>query len=79
MDRYDLLVIGGGAAGKYPRTTFFLVQPPRSTSPLFGPSKGFEASRAALRFGYTSRLAWLDGQGAPLLRRMATGVQTARA
>jgi predicted acylesterase/phospholipase RssA len=76
----NLLTLGlAGLAVKYPRTTFFLLQPPRNRSPLFGPSMGFEASRAALRFGYTSTLAWLDTQGAALVQRMAAGVQTARA
>src|SRR5207247_3848622 len=37
---------------KYPRTEFFLIQPSQAKAPLFGPSMGFEASRAALRFGY---------------------------
>ena len=76
----NLLTLGlAGLAVKYPRTTFFLLQPPRNKSPLFGPSMGFEASRAALRFGYTSTLTWLDAQGAALIQRMAAGVQTARA
>ena len=57
---------------KYPRTSFFLLQPPRTTTFLFGPSMGFEASRAALRYGYTSTKEWLADQGAPLLRRMGT-------
>jgi hypothetical protein len=32
---------------------------------------GFEASRAALRFGYDSTREWLAAQGLPLLRRLA--------
>lgn len=55
---------------KFPRTDFFLIQPPRTSTPMFGPSMGFEASRAALRYGYASTKAWLDMQGAPLLRRL---------
>jgi NTE family protein len=55
---------------KYPRTEFFLIQPPQAKAPLFGPSMGFEASRAALRFGYESTQEWLDAHGAPLLRRL---------
>ncbi len=55
-------------AVRFPRTTFFLLEPPRTKSPLLGPSMGFEAARAALRFGYDSTLTWLDGQGQPLLR-----------
>ncbi len=52
---------------RFPRTAFFLLEPPRTRTPLFGPSMGFEASRAALRFGYTSTLEWLDQEGAALL------------
>jgi predicted acylesterase/phospholipase RssA len=57
---------------KHPRTEFHLIQPPRTCTLLFGPSMGFEASRKALRFGYESTTAWLDAQGATLLRRLAT-------
>jgi hypothetical protein len=32
---------------------------------------GFEASRAALRFGYTSTKLWLDEQGASLVRSLS--------
>lgn len=55
---------------KFPRTEFHLIQPPRTCTLLFGPSMGFEASRQALRFGYESTIAWLDAQGAPLVRRL---------
>ena len=55
---------------KFPRTAFHLIQPPRTCTLLFGPSMGFEASRQALRFGYESTMAWLDAQGAPLVRRL---------
>src|SRR5712691_10520187 len=55
---------------KYPRTEFFLIQPSLAEAPLFGPSMGFEASRAALRFGYESTREWLDEHGARLLRRL---------
>ncbi|HKQ60501.1 MAG TPA: patatin-like phospholipase family protein, partial [Candidatus Polarisedimenticolaceae bacterium] len=57
-------------AARYPRTKFFLLAPPRSSTPLVGLAMGFEASRAALRYGYTSGRAWLDGHGAPLLQRL---------
>src|SRR5437660_1793073 len=50
-----------------PRT---LLQPPGPNGLLFGPSMGFEASRAALRYGYASTKEWLDQQGAPLVRRL---------
>jgi NTE family protein len=58
-------------AVKYPQTSFYLLQPPRTSNLLFGPSMGFEASRKALRFGYESTKAWLGEQGAPLVRRLA--------
>ena len=48
---------------KHPRTEFFLLQPPRSAAAMFGPSMGFEASRAALRYGYDSTREWLGGAG----------------
>ncbi|HET7342134.1 MAG TPA: patatin-like phospholipase family protein [Methylomirabilota bacterium] len=70
----NLLQLGlAGLAVKFPRAAFFLLQPPRDTELLFGPSMGFEASRAALRFGYTSTKAWLAEQGAPLVRHLAPG------
>ena len=55
---------------KYPQTEFFLIQPSPAKAPPFGPSMGFEASRAALRFGYESTREWLDEHGARLLRRL---------
>jgi NTE family protein len=68
----NLLQLGlASLAAKFPRTQFYLLQPPRDTAQLFGPSMGFEESRAALRYGYTSTQAWLNEQGAPLLRRLA--------
>jgi len=62
---------------KYPRTEFFLIQPSQADAPMFGPSMGFDASRAALRFGYQSTREWLEGQGAPLLRRLQSVLQAA--
>ena len=62
---------------KYPRTEFFLIQPSQADAPMFGPSMGFAASRAALRFGYESTREWLGGQGAPLRRRLQTVLQPA--
>jgi predicted acylesterase/phospholipase RssA len=64
-------------AVKHPRTSFFLLQPPRTDTPLFGPCMGFEASRAALRFGYASTRAWLETTGNPLLQRFAPVLQAA--
>ena len=67
----NLLTLGlATLAAKFPRTAFYLLQPPRTNNLLFGPSMGFEASRAALRYGYTSTKEWLEAQGAPLLRRL---------
>jgi predicted acylesterase/phospholipase RssA len=57
---------------KHPRTEFHLIQPSRDQTPMGGPSMGFEASRAALRFGYESTKEWLAGQGTKVLRRMLT-------
>jgi predicted acylesterase/phospholipase RssA len=62
---------------RFPRTAFFLLQPPRTTTLMFGPSMGFEASRAALRYAYTSTKEWLDGQGAGLVRRLAVAPRPA--
>ena len=64
-------------AVKHPHTDFFLLQPPRTDTPLFGPSMGFEASRAALRFGYTSTRAWLQTDGSPLLQHFVAIPQAA--
>jgi predicted acylesterase/phospholipase RssA len=67
----NLLQLGmASMAVKYPRTNFHLLQPSQDTNLLFGPSMGFAASRAALRFGYTSTRVWLEEQGAPLLRSL---------
>lgn len=71
----NLLQLGlASLAVKFPRTAFYLLQPPRDTAHLFGPSMGFEESRAALRYGYSSTKAWLNEQGAPLLRRLGLEV-----
>jgi predicted acylesterase/phospholipase RssA len=67
----NLLTLGLTAlAARFPGTRFFVLQPPRSAAALFGPSMGFEASRAALRFGYASMREWLTVQGAPFLARL---------
>ncbi len=66
----NLLQLGlASLAFKHPHVDFFLIQPPRTDTPLSGPCMGFEASRAALRFGYTSTRAWLETDGAPLVQR----------
>jgi len=60
-------------AVRFPRTVFFLLEPPRTKTPLFGPSMGFEAARAALRFGYSSTLEWLNAEGEALIHRLVGG------
>jgi NTE family protein len=55
---------------RYPSTRFYLLEPPRSKTPLFGPTMGFEASRAALHYGYESTKEWLAGEGKPLLEHL---------
>jgi hypothetical protein len=57
-----------GTRARHPKTAFFLIQPTDANTPLFGPSMGFEASRAALRYGYASTRAWLTSAGAALPR-----------
>lgn len=58
---------------KHPKVEFFLIQPGAKDSPLFGPSMGFEASRAALRFGRVTTREWLSGEGAGVIRRLSAG------
>jgi hypothetical protein len=48
-----------------------VIQPEPRPSPMVGPSMGFEASRAALRFGYSTVGEWLEGEGAAFARRFA--------
>jgi NTE family protein len=52
-----------------PDVELLLIQPEFKPSPLVGPSMGFEASRAALRYGYSSMAEWLAGAGAPFAVR----------
>jgi NTE family protein len=66
-------------AARYPRSEFYLLEPPRDCALLFGPSMGFEASRKALRYGYESTRAWLDGAGAPLVRSLTAATEPAGA
>jgi predicted acylesterase/phospholipase RssA len=67
----NLLTLGlATLAVRFPRTAFYLLQPPRTNTLLVGPSMGFEASRAALRYGYASTKEWLEQQGSGLVRRM---------
>jgi hypothetical protein len=51
-----------------PEVEFHLIQPDPTPSPLVGPSMGFEASRAALRFGYASVKEWLASERAVKVR-----------
>lgn len=51
-----------------PQVEFHLIQPDPTPSPLRGPSMGFEASRAGLRFGYSSVKEWLATEDAAKLR-----------
>jgi predicted acylesterase/phospholipase RssA len=55
---------------RFPRTSFFLLEPPRTGTPLSGLCMGFGSARAALRYGYTSTKEWLDAQGQPLIQRL---------
>jgi len=64
-------------AVKYPKTTFFLLEPPRVRTPLFGPLFSFKAGRAALHYGYTSTKEWLTGQGSPFLQRLIPAATSA--
>jgi hypothetical protein len=52
-----------------PKVEFHLIQPDPTPSPLRGPSMGFEASRAGLRFGYSSVKQWLATEEAGVLKR----------
>ena len=71
----NLLTLGLSVLSvKYPQTSFFLLQPPRTSNLLFGPSMGFEASRKALRYGYESTTEWLAEQGAPLVRGLGVAL-----
>jgi NTE family protein len=63
----------------HPKVEFFLFQPEAKESPLFGPSMGFDASRAALRFGYTTTKEWLRTKGAIFIRRFAARTAPQRA
>ncbi|HEY7203289.1 MAG TPA: patatin-like phospholipase family protein [Methylomirabilota bacterium] len=46
---------------RHPHVEILVIQPEPKPSPLVGPSMGFEASRAALRYGYTTVKEWLAG------------------
>lgn len=54
---------------RYPHIEVHVIQPDPVPSPLRGSSMGFEASRAALRFGYTTVKEYLAGESASAVRR----------
>ena len=54
-----------------PGVLWHLIQPPADSTPLFGPSMGFEASRRALQFGYTATQEWLAERGDDLRRHFS--------
>lgn len=58
---------------RHPKVEILLIQPDAGEPLLFGPSMGFESSRPALRYGYTSTKAWLDGAGTAFRRRFSVG------
>ncbi len=66
-------------AVRHPHATAFLIQPPPTGTPLFGPSMGFDASRTALQYGYVSTKEWLAAHGADLRRRLAVSAGPAPA
>ena len=55
----------------HPEVEILVVQPEPKPSPLVGPSMGFQASRAALRYGYRTVKDWLAGPGAAVAARFA--------
>jgi len=55
----------------HPDAEIMVIQPEPRPSPLVGPSMGFEASRAALRYGYRTVREWLDGAGGPVAARFS--------
>ena len=54
---------------RHPELEVHVIQPNPDPSPLRGSSMGFEASRAALRFGYTTVKEYLAGDAAAPIRR----------
>ena len=54
---------------RHPEVEIHVIQPDPEPSPLLGSSMGFEASRAALRFGYTTVKEYLAGEDAAPMRR----------
>lgn len=55
----------------HPEVEILVIQPDPRPSPLVGPSMGFEASRAALRYGYSTVREWLAGPGGAVAARFA--------
>jgi predicted acylesterase/phospholipase RssA len=57
---------------QHPEVEILVIQPEPKPSPLVGPSMGFEASRAALRYGYSTVKEWLAGPGGVAAARFAS-------
>jgi predicted acylesterase/phospholipase RssA len=55
----------------HPEVEILVIQPEPKPSPLVGPSMGFEASRAALRYGYRTVKDWLAGPGTVVASRFS--------
>ena len=53
----------------HPEVEVLVIQPEPKPSPLVGPSMGFEASRAALRYGYQTVKEWAVGPGGEVAAR----------
>lgn len=60
----------------YPKTQFVLLEPPRSSTPLFCNTLSFCAAQAALRYGFSSTRKWLQNQGAAFLRCLLPAKQS---
>jgi NTE family protein len=56
---------------RHPRVQCHLIEPPADGAALFGPSMGFQGSRTALQFGYTSAKEWVATSGAAIRRSFA--------
>jgi predicted acylesterase/phospholipase RssA len=55
----------------HPEVEILVIQPEPKPSPLVGPSMGFQASRAALRYGYRTVKDWLADTGAATATRFS--------
>src|SRR5262249_17012279 len=74
----NLLELGLGAlAVRHPGTTFILLEPPREATPMFCSTMSLSAAHGALRYGYESTKAWLNAEGATLLRHLGAAPASA--